>query len=82
MTHTSTRAAHIDISQRREPVEHYNYEHFRTMHLVKDVRRTVEEWGIRPGDLAPDFDLPRVDSGSLRLSSLAGPLLLRFGSIT
>jgi len=40
---------------------------------------------LQPGDLAPDFDLPRLDhSGSVRLSSMRGarPVVLIFGSYT
>ncbi len=40
---------------------------------------------VSEGDLAPDFELPRIDgSGRLRLSSLveAGPVVLVFGSYT
>ncbi|MDQ4075287.1 MAG: hypothetical protein M3220_03475 [Chloroflexota bacterium] len=65
------------------PVEEYNYEHFRTIHLLRDVRRTLTDRGVRPGNLAPDFELPRVSGGSLQLSELRGrPVLLHFGSYT
>jgi hypothetical protein len=40
---------------------------------------------LRPGDLAPDFDLMKLDrSGRVRLSSLAAekPVVLVFGSYT
>lgn len=61
----------------------YNFEHFRRDHLLEDVRRTMEEAGIRPGEPAPDFELPRVGGGSVRLGDLRGqPVLLRFGSFT
>jgi cytochrome oxidase Cu insertion factor (SCO1/SenC/PrrC family) len=65
----------------RESREDYNFAHFRTKHIVQDVRRTVTDRGIQPGDAAPDFALPRADGGALRLSDLRGrPVLLHFGS--
>jgi hypothetical protein len=70
------------LSQRVGPAE-YNYEHFRTKHLLRDVRRTTRESGVQPGALAPDFELPVVGGNTLRLSSLRGrPVLLHFGSFT
>jgi hypothetical protein len=70
-------------SSRKEPLKDYNLEHFRTKHLLKDGQRTIQRWGIHPGELAPDFELPRSDGGTLRLSDLRGqPVLLHFGSVT
>ena len=64
-------------------VQDYNYEHFRTKHVLQDAQGTVTKRGIRPGERAPDFELPRADGGSLRLSDLRGkPALLHFGSYT
>lgn len=61
----------------------YNFEHFRTTHLLQDARRTVLKRGIPPGEAAPDFELPQVGGGALRLSDLRGrPVLLHFGSYT
>lgn len=61
----------------------YNYEHFRSDHLLADLKRTVSNSGIMPGEVAPDFELPRADGGKLRLSELRGtPVLLHFGSFT
>lgn len=40
---------------------------------------------LQPGDVAPDFELPRLDhSGSVRLAALRGaqPVVLIFGSYT
>lgn len=69
--------------EERLSLEEYNFEHFKTKHLLKDAQRTMESKGIQPGEEAPDFELPRVDGGSLRLSEMRGrPFLLRFGSIT
>jgi hypothetical protein len=65
------------------PVGEYNFPHFRTRHLLYDVRGTVEKRGIMPGTTAPDFELPRVGGGSIRLSDLRDqPVLLHFGSFT
>jgi cytochrome oxidase Cu insertion factor (SCO1/SenC/PrrC family) len=65
------------------PVEEYNFDHFRTIHLLRDARRTLTDHGIQPGDMAPDFELPQVGGGTLRLSDLRGqPVLLHFGSYT
>jgi hypothetical protein len=66
---------------KRESFDEYNYEHFKTAVLVEDGRRTVEARGIKPGEMAPDFELPQVGGGSLRLSDLRGkPTILHFGS--
>ncbi|MDQ3548973.1 MAG: redoxin domain-containing protein, partial [Chloroflexota bacterium] len=66
-----------------EPADEYNYDHFRARHLFLDIRRGIENQGIMPGEVAPDFELPQADGGSLRLSDLRGrPALLHFGSFT
>ncbi len=65
------------------PPEEYNFEHFRTRHLMYDVTATLQARGIPPGEVAPDFELPRVNGGTLRLSDLRDqPTLLHFGSYT
>lgn len=65
------------------PEPAYNFAHFRFEHLREDARRTLARAGIRPGELAPDFELPLVGGGTLRLSDLRGkPALLHFGSFT
>ena len=67
----------------KEPPAEYNYEHFRTKHLLQDARRTLRKEGVLPGQTAPDFELPKAGGGSLRLSELRGrPALLHFGSYT
>jgi hypothetical protein len=77
---TMTPREHAD---ERQPVDEYNFEHFRTRHLLQDVVGTVEKRGIQPGDPAPDFELPQADGGTVRLSNLRGrPTLLHFGSFT
>ncbi len=64
-------------------IAEYNFEHFRPTHLLSDVQGTLETRGIRPGEMAPDFELPRVGGGSVRLSDLRdAPTLLHFGSLT
>ncbi len=61
----------------------YNFQHFRTKHLLADVQATFAKQGIQPGELAPDFDVPRVGGGIVRLSSLRDkPVLLHLGSYT
>ncbi len=67
----------------KEGLEEYNFEHFRTKHLLSDAQAIIEKRGIQPGEVAPDFELPRVGGGTLRLSELRGkPVLLHFGSFT
>ncbi len=68
----------------KEPMGEYNYQHFRTKHLLQDAQRTLTKRGVLPGQMAPDFELPRAGGGgSLRLSDLRGkPVLLHFGSYT
>ena len=64
-------------------IEDYNFRHFRLHHLALDAANTVKKSGPRPGDWAPDFELPCSDGGALRLSELRGkPVLLHFGSFT
>lgn len=67
----------------REAPEEYNFSHFRTRHFLNDMRGTAEGRGIPPGEMAPDFRLPAVGGGWIRLSELRPkPVLLRFGSFT
>ncbi|MEJ7624091.1 MAG: redoxin domain-containing protein [Pyrinomonadaceae bacterium] len=63
--------------------EDYNFRHFQTGILIEDGKRTVRGDGIKGGEVAPDFELPRVGGGSVRLSDLRGkPVVLHFGSFT
>ncbi len=65
----------------KEDLADYNFAHFRTKHLLNDFKRTFTGRGIPPGEPAPDFELPQVGGGALRLSDLRGaPVLLHFGS--
>lgn len=74
------RFATLDESKKSD---NYNFEHFRTKILLNDAQRTVEARGIRPGAMAPDFELPGVGGGRLRLSELRGqPVVLHFGSFS
>jgi len=76
-------ARRFDSLENRMSLDEYNFEHFRTKHLLSDAKATVEERGIQPGEMAPDFELPRVGGGSLRLSELRGkPVILHFGSFS
>jgi hypothetical protein len=79
---TDVRDRFAGLEQKQSP-EEYNYEHFRTRHLMYDARATVEKLGIQPGELAPDFELPAANGATVRLSDLrARPVLLHFGSPT
>jgi hypothetical protein len=60
----------------------YNYDRFPTFLIYRDLARSLRD-AVRPGELAPDFDLETVDGSRLRLSDLRGrPVLLHFGSLT
>lgn len=66
-----------------QPLEEYNYEHFRTKHFAADLARSARGEGVPPGEEAPDFELETTTGERLRLSALRGrPVLLHFGSIT
>ncbi len=83
MQQIPTAAERFATLEHKVPIDAYNPEHFRTKHLLKDGKRTLTNRGILPGELAPDFELPRSDGGTLRLSDLRGrPVLLHFGSIS
>ncbi|HEX8228955.1 MAG TPA: redoxin domain-containing protein [Chloroflexia bacterium] len=67
----------------RKSVGEYNLRHFRTKHIVSDLKGTVERRGVRPGQFAPDFSLTSTTGERVRLSDFRGqPVLLRFGSAT
>ena len=87
MPETSTHAPTVEevFPRLEEPLslEEYNFEHFRTRHLMLDAEGTIRHRGIEPGEPAPDFELPMASGGTLRLSDLRDrPTLLHFGSPT
>ena len=58
----------------------YNYDTFLPENVTRDMHFPG---GPKPGDLAPDFELPRVGGGTFRLSQQRGrPVLLASASIT
>lgn len=64
-------------------VEQYNFDHFGPQHILFDVKQILTAGGLEPGELAPDFELPRSGGGWQRLSALRDtPTLLHFGSFT
>ncbi len=83
MTTTPTAAERFATRPEAANVDEYNFDHFKLKHFLEDVRRTVRNRGIEPGELAPDFELVRAGGGRVRLSELRGtPVLLHFGSFT
>jgi hypothetical protein len=61
----------------------YNFEHFRTSHLIVDAIRTWRLSGVKPGEWAPDFELDDTNGEPWRLSAHRGrAVLLHFGSPT
>lgn len=82
-THAPEAAQQFATLDKRLSLEEYNYTHFQSKHLINDLKRTLNDHGVQPGEEAPDFELSRTDGGTLRLSDLRGkPTLLHFGSIT
>ncbi len=66
-----------------EAPDEYTFAHFRAKDLALVALRTMADRGVLPGAPAPEFELPTVDGGTLRLSDLRGrPVLLHFGSFT
>ena len=81
--HTPDVAQRFTALEEKQALDDYNFDHFRAKHLLNDFKRTATDRGIPPGEIAPDFELPRVGGGTSRLSDLRGtPVLLHFGSIS
>ena len=58
----------------------YNFENWRP---TGQERTYFQEGVAKAGQMAPDFALPTLDGGEVRLSSLREkPVMLEFGSIT
>lgn len=71
------------LGEHQQPIDEYNYEHYRAKHLLMNLWWTLRSRGIQPGHVAPDFELPSTDGERIRLSTLRGrPVVLRFGSFT
>jgi AhpC/TSA family len=73
----------LDLVQRLDPDDDYNFRHFRMRHMIAELVRTCRKTGIQPGEQAPDFSLPTTNGTELRLRDLQGrPALLHFVSYT
>ncbi len=61
----------------------YNYERFRTSHVLEEASGVWRLRGPAPGSTAPDFTLPDTDGKAWRLSDHRGDIVLvHFGSYT
>ena len=72
----------MGISDIRSIIENYNYESFTRS---ESAGKSNEFKGsLRAGEEAPDFELPTLEGGRIRLSALRDSkhVLLEFGSIT
>jgi hypothetical protein len=75
----------LDVNSPEAPLSarDYNYPRFTARQFAREARTTIGRWGVAPGTLAPDFELPCVQGGTLRLGTLRGkPVLMRFVSWT
>ncbi len=63
------------------PSKEYNYEHFHSNVLTKDMKLTMRSRGPHPADASPDFELQDTEGRTWRLSELKGrPVVLILGS--
>ncbi|MBI5089556.1 MAG: redoxin domain-containing protein [Actinobacteria bacterium] len=83
LTSTTTEDRRIDLTDRLDPPNDFNFAHFRMRHMIAELIRTHHRLGIEPGREAPDFELPTTDGSTISPSSLRGqPVLLHFVSYT
>lgn len=69
----------VPLIDRLDPVEDFNFRHFRMRHMVAELLRP----GLAPGTDAPDFELVATDGSPVRLSDLLiRPVVLHFVSYT
>ena len=67
------------LVDRLDPIEDFNYRHFRMRHMAAELLRD----GLAPGTEAPDFELTSTDGTQVRLTDLRGqPVLLHLVSYT
>lgn len=63
--------------------DEYNFTHFGAKEWLYDAWLLFSARGVQSGELAPDFELPKVGGETLRLNALRDkPVLLHFGSFT
>jgi peroxiredoxin len=65
-----------------DPISEYNYSTFTTSEARGKTK--VFANAVRAGDEAPDFELPTLDGGRVKLSQFRGEkyVVLQFGAIT
>jgi hypothetical protein len=73
------RGRSVRLIELLDPIEDFNFRHFRMRHMVAELLRV----GLRPGCDAPEFELTSTDGKRVRLTDLWGrPVLLHFVSYT
>jgi thiol-disulfide isomerase/thioredoxin len=73
----------VDLIDRLDPTEDFNFRHFRMRHMIAELLRTKQRRGIGIGQLAPDFALQTSEGNAFRLSELRGrPVMLHFVNYT
>jgi thiol-disulfide isomerase/thioredoxin len=72
-----------DLVDSLDPVDDFNFRHFRMRHMIAELVRSYEGMGIPIGREAPDFTLETTDGRPLHLHELRGrPVLVHFVSYT